>query len=217
MVTENPAITSKCEDLSKPICVLFYLVWSKAIVEQEKIQEILHAIFSEAIGRAYPGNASISEYFKVELPEGHALPTFETEELSVHDSITDITKYLTHQDLKNEIDEKVSILKLSLGFEISALLSLEQCKFFNLGKLSLDNLNKVHGFFLPESSLPNDSILAALIVHADKYHNSYERNTSEIDFNGELILQKMAQQKELEVIKSNKIAHNVFNKLLVLF
>lgn len=68
VITEHPEIETKCEDLTKAILVLFYLVYTKELTDTEKINEIMQAIYAEAYGRNYPSETSIDNFFKVKLP-----------------------------------------------------------------------------------------------------------------------------------------------------
>ena len=64
-VTEHPDLDHKCEDLSKPIITLFYMV-KENLIKSEAIEDILHAIFSEVLGRYYPTDVLLSNFFDIE-------------------------------------------------------------------------------------------------------------------------------------------------------
>ncbi|EAR97525.1 VWA domain CoxE-like protein (macronuclear) [Tetrahymena thermophila SB210] len=213
LITEHPEIETKCEDLTKAILVLFYLVYSKELTDIEKIQEIVYAIYAEAYGRNYPSETALETFFKIQLPEGAVLPEFLEEQKQIIDNFPPVETFFTQYEMKNEIENRISALELKVGFEISAKFMHSDCEFMKYNKVGIKGLNKVFNYFLPDRELPEYDKLMCWTVHASKYRNSHERNTTDINYNAAEILQEVKKQKEQSLIKNNKIAEKVFESL----
>ena len=70
VVTEHPDIQTKCEDPSKAIFTLFCTIRQGQFeLDQTQVQEILDRIICEIIGRFYPNETQISDYFDIENKE----------------------------------------------------------------------------------------------------------------------------------------------------
>lgn len=65
LVTEHPEVQTKCEDPSKALLALFYLIKKGTVVEQAKKMEILDAIHCDIYGRLFPAEIKICSLFKL--------------------------------------------------------------------------------------------------------------------------------------------------------
>eukprot|EP00828_Plagiopyla_frontata_P035476 TRINITY_DN4673_c0_g1_i3.p1 TRINITY_DN4673_c0_g1~~TRINITY_DN4673_c0_g1_i3.p1 ORF type:complete len:458 (-),score=95.11 TRINITY_DN4673_c0_g1_i3:707-2080(-) len=182
VVTDHPDCPTKCEDLVKPIFILFYLLNAK-ILSLESNQELLETIFSR-IFIEYFGR------FLNNLPEGTKMKNFyqlqneqEIQEAALGKDLSTalkeiiepkLTQFYTLIDLKNEISEEVTKLSKNCQIEKVQIELIEDKLFMNYHKVKLQQLVVLYESVMKKPLDKNNYLV--WLNHAISHRNSYERN-----------------------------------------
>ncbi|KRX02821.1 hypothetical protein PPERSA_04024 [Pseudocohnilembus persalinus] len=221
VVSEHPDCPYKCEDISKVVMVLNYIVKTDQIEDKKKIKEILLQVFQEFIGRATPNDAVLKDLFQILNKNDFKNKDLSQIEISITEKISqNLNQFYIESDLIKAIKAEIQNYDIQKLFDkqIQIELNKNNLKFLNIGKSSLENLKLIQQFFLPEeqTDLLNEENLIIWLNHATNFHSSMERNQNNPNIDVQNIKQKVIEQLTKDQINSKieKIQENLINNLV---
>lgn len=189
----------KCEDLSKPLLILYWLCKRKA-VDAHETKKVLHAIIREIVGRFIPRTAA-PECFMLIKNEEQVRQQIQAQ-MSFKDMVVNkfkgsLLKYYTFSHLAAAVAAEIHAL---VAKNVSFQLELQYPHtIFPEGKFNIVSVQRIYKFFLPGKDIRKHNMII-WVNHAFKYKSSFHRNNSEVDVDAPKIYQKLVDRVRKQLI-----------------
>jgi hypothetical protein len=207
MISEHPTIKTRCEDLSKPILALFILM-KQGKVNADQMKAILERVFIEYFGRFLPADCKMESFFTIENKDVFS------EKISLKQVVAGLEeKYSAESHLKfPHLSDYQTALRTAIH---NVKFAKDLCETFKIGvktkffekdrdsKISLPALENVYRYFM-KSEVDRSKLYPLGVVHAFRYKNSHERNTTKIDDHLESALRPLQSLLIRSLIKKHK-------------
>ena len=210
LVTEHPENSVKCEDISKAILALDALIYlEEEELSDTKKEEIFQRIFIEYFGRLVFEPKDFIEFF--EVVDSSILYNIDfssyAEKILETFTVDKLKKFYTSFELKSKIMEEIK--NLNLKIEVDFDLQLCESKLFkHIGKINLPLLEKIYEFYMEKKV--DRSKYVIYFNHANNFKNSFERNTSEVNLDAKLIINKLKKIFENNLLEQKSIINDVW-------
>ncbi|KAL4428932.1 hypothetical protein ABPG74_017522 [Tetrahymena malaccensis] len=204
MVTYHEGHPTQCQDPSKALAALFYLYKKDQIKDLKKIKQILEAILQEIVSRGIKNLEKLHTYFGI---VGYDVSEFQKIESNIIEQVVgDVKQYPSVRNIMGVVE---TALKEKNYFEFT-----KKCKIFiyknnfnfmNYGKLNFfTSMKAICKYFLPTEQF-SGGLLWIWLLHAQKYPNNYDRNTSEIEESIYKVYSNIKKQKSIYFIKEESL------------
>lgn len=143
LVTEHPDIQTKCEDPSKAIYALFYIMRDQPEIFEEKKELIVQRIICETFGRLYPNETNIEQFYSIankEALEQLDFSKYTNQLLGKFNMNTLVADYYTLPLLKGELSTHVSQLNIAADVSFEVAFDVKRLFWINADRYKF-NLN----------------------------------------------------------------------------
>ncbi|EAR83313.1 zinc-binding dehydrogenase family oxidoreductase (macronuclear) [Tetrahymena thermophila SB210] len=214
MITYHEGHPTQCQDPSKALAALFYLYKKDQIKDKNKIKQILEAILQEIVSRNIKNLEKLHTYFGIVNYDMSELQKIESN--VIEQVVGDVKQYPSVRTVMSVVE---TALKEKNYFEFTKKCKIyihkDSFNFMNYGKLNFfTSMKAICNYFLPSEKF-SGGLLWIWLLHAQKYPNNYDRNTSEVEENIYKVYSNIKKQKSIYFIKeeSLKIYNNCYKIL----
>jgi VWA domain containing CoxE-like protein len=197
VVTENPALTTKCQSVSKPVALC--LAW-KAAIPKTAARRIFHSIVKEWVGRAIGQRRELSDWFRLSGDNSCVVESQSGDEVTPEKIVArmPIVSYFTTVEAVAALPEFTRSAKMRVayaGLEFDPTQSIKSvCRD---GAVSFQTLVQFGRAFLdrpgPDAEIISDDDLKRYTLHAIRHNSSYDRSQAEpaSDWSDDLVAKEL--------------------------